>query len=87
MSSERLYATSSVDGTHLGLRRAGGARCADDAVPLASDEVREIVNLRGQVGRRRSPPRLGFSREDEGAAMNPSRTDDDCSLSSIASVM
>jgi purine-binding chemotaxis protein CheW len=76
MTTERLYATFYVDGAHFGvdaldvqevLRQQPMTR-----VPLASDEVRGLINLRGQVviavDLRR---RLGLpSRPDEGVAMN-----------------
>jgi purine-binding chemotaxis protein CheW len=76
MSTERLYATFYVDDAHFGvdaldvqevLRHQPMTR-----VPLASDEVRGLINLRGQVvtavDLRR---RLGLDpRQDEQAAMN-----------------
>jgi purine-binding chemotaxis protein CheW len=83
MTTERLYATFYVDGAHFGvdaldvqevLRHQPMTR-----VPLASDEVRGLVNLRGQVVIAVDlRHRLGLDeRSDDAAAMNlVVRTDD-----------
>jgi purine-binding chemotaxis protein CheW len=76
MTSERLYATFYVDGAHFGvdaldvqevLRQQTMTR-----VPLATSEVRGLINLRGQVVIAVDlRERLGLgSRSDGAAAMN-----------------
>jgi purine-binding chemotaxis protein CheW len=76
MTTERLYATFYVDGAHFGvdaldvqevLRHQPMTR-----VPLASDEVRGLINLRGQVVIAVDlRHRLGLgARADDAAAMN-----------------